>query len=78
VLAPLSSKTGGETWSVVGGVASMLELSRAAAPAADSGFSTDVDRRLEGLQYHRLHQLKIALDKCMHFISLKKLKTVKV
>ena len=50
VADPVSSKTGGVTWSVAGDVASTLELSRAAAPPAESGFSTDVDRRLVGLQ----------------------------
>jgi len=52
VVVPDNSKAGAETWSVTGGVASTLELSRDVAPPVESGFSTDVDRRLVGLQQY--------------------------
>ena len=44
-VGPASSKTGGVIWSLGGSVASTAWL-----PPCNSGFSTDVDRRLTGLQ----------------------------
>jgi len=44
-VGPASSKTGGVIWSLGGSVASTAWL-----PLCNSGFSTDVDRRLTGLQ----------------------------